>query len=238
MAFNPKNREIAITLIFGFGLLFALTNINQTLGNVYLWFTAGIMFLLLLDNKLTIPFQRSPGGHIRPVAYGVIGYISLLAVSSLVLKIFEPASSSIGSIISIIGASTPALAQSVFANFILLGLFVPFGESNLWIRAFEFVADKLGIKITKQNLTTFSVILLIPVFSFLFVIFHLTTKGIAAFAALVIIFIMMAISLILVILTQEARTAIYFHIIANSVAAFILLSQGAKIITSLILPII
>lgn len=227
MAFNAKNREIGITFIAFAVLLFALTNINQTLGNVYLWFSIGIFLLILFDDKLTITYQRSPGGNLKAVMWGALGYISLLMVSSVVLNVVQPGSASIGSVVRSIGASTPALSQSVFANFILLAFFIPFMETQLWARAMEFIADKFNIKPTRQNITSVSVITLILIFSAIFVIFHLTAKGIASTSSLLIVFVMMVISLILVVIFEETRPAVFMHMMANGVAAWLLLQSGA-----------
>lgn len=227
MAFNSKGREIGLTLIMAFVMLFALTNVNQTLGTVYLFFAAGLALLLIFDTSQTIPFQRSQGGHLQSIFYGAMG-AGIVVIASTLLSGFVGAKYSISSIIKVLSATTPALAQSVFANFVLIAVVLTYFETGLWVRAMEFTADKLGVKANKTSLTSLSTISLALVFSALFIFFHLTSKGVSAIIPLLVVGIMMFVSLMLAIWQEEWRGAYYMHVILNGLSAYLILSSGGQ----------
>jgi len=221
-------KEIIITSIVAFILLFTATNVNQELGNIYLWFngigaTLLIFALISFDGRVNITFQNQKGGTLNAIFWGFAGWIILLLISVIVMKFVDPTKATLGSIIGLLGATTPALASSKILNFINFGFLIPYTETQLWGRATELFRDIFNLRIDKNNLRTFGVIFLFFCLSLSFAIFHITSKGVTALTSLTVVFIMMLISLILIAIFGETRQAVYFHVIANSVASYILL---------------
>lgn len=221
-------KEIVITIIAFFWLLFVATNVNITLGHTYLWFAGGTLFLLLIDklifNKnIEITFQKSPGKTFNAILIGLGGWIVLLISSVFVLKFIDPAKANINAIIGLMGATTPALATSKIANLLTFGIAIAYVETQLWSRALEFFSNLFHIQINKQSLKKIEFLFLIGILSLVFVIFHLTAKGLTNLPALVIVFIMMLISLFIVAYTGETRAAVYLHIFANTIASYLML---------------
>lgn len=221
-------KEIIITSIVAFILLFTATNVNPSLGITYLWFN-GIGAILLIfaliafDGRVDITFQNQRGGTLKAISWGFAGYIILLLISVLVMKFVDPTKATIGSIIALLGAATPALATSKIMNFLNFGLLIPYAETQLWGRATELFRDIFHLRIDKNNMRAGGVIFLFLILSVSFAIFHITSKSVTAFSALTIVFIMMFISLMMIAYFGETRQAVFFHIIANSVASWLLL---------------
>jgi len=228
---KPYIQEIILIIIVAIWLLFTATNVNVQLGSTYLHFTWILAVLLIIgvtifDKKLHITFQKSPGEHLQAIGWGFAGWIILLISSIFVMRFVDPTKASIGAIVMLIGATTPALATSKISNWLNFGLAIPFVETQLWARMTEFFADVFHIKLDKRHIKTLPVITLIVIFCVLFVFFHLTAKGVTAFASLIVVFIMMMISLIMVTYFEETRQAVYMHIFANGTAAYLLLFGG------------
>jgi len=227
---NVKNyvREITLTILTFMWLLFVATNVNITLGQTYLQFAVGSLVLLIIgitifDKKLHITFQKEPGGTFKAILWGIGAWIILLISSVLVLKFVDPASASIAAVMGLLGASTPALATSKIANLLTFGFAIAFIETQLWGRLMEFFADLFHININKQSLGKIGLLFLIGILALLFLLFHLTAKGITNTSALIVVFIMMLISLIMIAIFGETRQAVFMHITANTVASWLML---------------
>ncbi len=226
--FQNYNKEIIITVIAFVWLLFTSVNVNQTLGNTYLWFNGIGLFLLIVGilsfgKKIKITFQKQPGGTLKSIGWGFAGWVILLSISVLVMKFVDPAEATIGSVIVLMGATTPALATSKILNWLNFGVVIPYTETQLWARLQEFFADVFHINLNKRNLRAASVIVLIGLLALAFAIFHITAKGVTSFASLTVVFIMMSISLVYVVYFGESRQAFWLHCFANGVAAYLML---------------
>lgn len=226
-------------------LLFTATNIDSTLGQIYLHFIeGGLIFLVItaifLQDKSIITFQKQPGGTLKALVTGFGAWIALIIVSVFVMRFVDPTQASIGAVLKIMGATTPALANSKWANWLTFSLAVPYSETTLWARGYEMTADLLHINLDGKKFTLPITILFI-VFSLAFSLFHLTAKGITNLPALTIVFIMMFISLILIQIYQETRQAIFLHAIANGIASFIALFSAGSLLfgaNQIVLPLI
>jgi len=230
--FKNYQTEILLDVIAFIWLWFVLTNSNSQLGNAYLW-AAGISLLLLLinilvfDKQVRVTFQKKQGGHLAAIFAGAVGWVILLLVSWVVLNIVEPIKLGLNSIISSLGASNPAFSNSVIINWITVSFAIGYTETQLFARLMEFIADRLKIPINRANRFRLSFLMLIIGLSILFMIFHLTSKGVEAVASLTIVALMMGISLFMIAYFQgETRQAVALHIIANGVAGFMLIKGG------------
>jgi len=220
-------RRTRIALVW---LLFTATNVNVTLGNIYVGFTLASLSLLIIgitifDKKLHITFQKKPGGTLQAIGWGFAGWIILLVTSVVVMRFVDPLKANIGSIILLLGATTPALATSKIANWLNFGVAIAFIETQLWARLVEFFADVFHINVDKPSVKKIlgPLMILIIIFALVFMFFHLTSKGITAFSSLAVVFVMMMISLIMVAWFGETRQAVFMHIFANAVASYLML---------------
>jgi len=235
MATQPRYlKEIVFTIVCFIWMLFVATNVNQVLGQTYLHFTLGSLVLLIIgivifNKKLSITYSNGTNGLFKAIMWGIGGYIILLISSVLVLRFVDPANANVGSIIGLMGATTPALATSKIANFITFGIAIAFIETQLWGRMLEFFGDLFKIDINKKSLKTFGLIFLIAILAFGFMLFHLTSKGLTNTASLVVVFLMMVVSLVMITVFQETKQAVFMHIFANSVASYLLLFSVLQI---------
>lgn len=223
----------AIAIIY---LLFIFTNASIALGTAYQFFIyASVFFLfvnMFIDKNVRVSLQKKQGGNIQAIIYGFIGWIVLLIVSYFILKVFDPATASLGSIINSFGAANPVFSSSKIINFITIAFAVGYAETMLWARGAEFIADMMHIPISKKTKFTISYVFLVIILSVLFAFFHLTSKGVGATSSLIIVGLMMFISMIMIaIFDGETRQAVWMHIIANSAAAIIILLKGGTFLT-------
>jgi hypothetical protein len=227
-------KEIALTVGTFFWFLFVATNVNQVLGQTYQGFTALSMLLLIIgitifDKDLRVTYSKQ-NNILSTILMAIGGYITLLITSVFVLRFIDPAVANINSVLNLMGATTPALSNSKVINLITFGIVIPFVETSLWARVMEFIADRFHIQITKQNIKKIGLILIILILSVGFGIFHITAKGISNISSLIIVVIMMIISLVMVVLSDgETKAAVYFHVIANTIAAYLSLFMSGSI---------
>ena len=232
MRTQPYLKEIILSVVTLIWILFVATNVDQTLGIIYHEFLViGLLLLIIatfvFKDKSVITFQAQPGGTLKALLIGFIGWIALIFTSVLALQIIDPAHATLASVLTLMGATTPALANSKWANWFTFSLAVPYAETQLWARMTEFFADVFHINITSRRIGGGLLVLLL-VMSIGFAIFHLTAKGVTNAPALAIVAIMMLISLIIIIWQQETRAAVYMHMVANGIASYIsLFSTGS-----------
>jgi hypothetical protein len=233
----PLNmKEVSLNVVAFFWLLFVLTNANTNLGNAYLWFlviSTVLLFvnLFIFDKGMKVAFQKVPGKHIEAFFAGAVAWVVLLVASFVVLKVVEPVKATFGSIMSSFGAANPAFSDSAIVNWLTISFAIGYAETQLWARLLEFLSDRFHIKIDNRNKTLIGFVVLVVLLAILFVIFHLTSKGVNAVSSLVIVFIMMALSLFMVAyFNGETRQAVWLHIIANGAAGFLMLFGGSKLI--------
>lgn len=211
--------EIVLSVLAFMWLLFTATNINQQLGTIYTGFIIGSISLLIatqvfFNKKFDVPLANKRISWINAMVGGVAGWISLIFIQSIVYKS--------ESLIKLWGVTALALSESKFANFITFGIVIAYTETVLWARLYEFFSDYFNTRINKQSLLRLGNIMLIVLLSFVFMVFHITAKGISNTVVLLIVFSMMVISLIMVSIYEEMRPAIILHILANSIASYYL----------------
>lgn len=225
--------EIVITVATLIFLIFASTNISNKLGITYLQFLFGSLALffitsLIFDKRMEVTVKKQNTSWVNELFYGAAGWVALLLLSYFVLNsIGKPAT--FGSIFGSLGAANPIFSDSIIFNFLIIALAIPFTETQLFARLLEFFGDIFKVRITKSQTTSLKALILIIVFSALFMIFHATAKGLVG-QALLIVFIMMAISIFLIFWRDgDTRAAIFMHILANGVAAWLLLQGGGTL---------
>ena len=240
---NIKNymTEITMVIVVFFALLFVTTNNNTALGTTYLQFLFGSVVLLFItilifDKRVDVTVKKNNTSWIEEAMYGVGGWVVLLTFSFLVLKLVDPLKANLGAIMSSLNAANPIFSNSVFINFIVIALLIPFTETVVWGRAIEFFGDLLHIKISESTKNTAKFVVLLIVFSVIFALFHSTAKNLVG-SALFIVFIMMAISIYLIGMRDgDMRAAIILHVLANGVAAFLIIR--GSIVTASFLPLL
>jgi len=198
---------IASLIYFGF----TAVNVNQILGVIYLSaFTLGMGIIYNWDKKRDIPFDRT-GNWVLAIFQAIGVYVLFVFLAIIASPIFMKMP--VDQLIALISTTTPALAQSKILNTITFVFFVPFVETMFFVMLFDLGGDWFGYNPRKINLKTIFVVLLL---SFLFMIYHVTAKGISNNLALMMVFLMMFISLIAASFFGEAKQVVFFHMIANA----------------------
>jgi hypothetical protein len=112
--------------------------------------------------------------------------------------------------------TTPALANSFLLTLLGWGFIVPQIETDAFFATlFEYLADLFKISLKQVSAI---LIILITSIAFIFSLFHLTAKGVTNNAALSLTFIFAIISLFIVMQEKQTKTAVFFHMIANTLA--------------------
>lgn len=187
-------------------------NVNPTLGLIFIAFTLTSMVIYRWDSVRTTPLDRSKK-WLMPFVQGILLYIGFVIISALLMPIFEQIP--IGSLIQLLGATTPALSDSIILNTLTFVIFVPFAETIFFVILMDVLASKWNIDITRKGMFKLSTIMLIGGLAFLFLLYHISAKGVTNNAALMLVFVMMFVSLNSAVWFGESKQAIIFHQVAN-----------------------
>jgi hypothetical protein len=233
--FKPYILEITLSILAFIFLWFVLTNANSNLGNAYLWAIAISLFLLLInilvfDKKVDVTFQKVKGKWVETIFQGVLGWVMILVSSFLIFKVVDPLKANFNSIISSLGAANPAFSNSKILNWVVVSFAIGYGETQLFGRLMEFLADRFHIQINRKNMLRTAFVVLVIVLSILFALFHITAKGVEATNSLIVVALMMAISLFMIAWNNgETRQSVLVHVISNGVAGITLLMAGGTL---------
>lgn len=224
--------EIVLIVVTFFFLLFVTTNSNQSLGSTYILFLVGAVVLLFINllifNKsIQVTVKKLNTSNIEELFIAVIAWGVLMVASYVIMNFVDPTKASFGAIMSSLNAANPVFSNSVIVNLLVIALAIPFTETVLWGRGIEFVSDLFHINVNNQNKTRIQFIVILIVFAALFSLFHATAKQLSG-QSLLIVFIMMAISIYLIAYRDgDMRAALFLHILANGIAAVLLIKQNA-----------
>jgi len=210
---NNNSEAIPFILaVLWFG--FVSVNVNQLLGLIYLAvFTLGGMVIYKWDAIRTTPLDKN-GKWFMPFVQGVFVYVGFVLIASLLLPLFQKIP--VGELIQLIATTTPALAGSQILNTITFVIFVPFAETIFFVILMDFFATKMNVDISKRGLFKVGTWALVIGLSFVFLLFHVTAKGVTNNVALLLVFLMMFVTLMVTIFFGESKQAIFFHMIANA----------------------
>lgn len=212
-----KDLELKLLLISLIWFIFTSLVVNPSLGTTYGIITAAALFMYAFDKKKSFVLDKD-GKWLPAIMWAVVAYGIFIVVSPIIVSLLEKID--IGGAIALLGASTPPLATSKIINFITFGFPIAFVETDLWARMMDYFANR--IKLGKTQLMNFAVWAVILSFSFVFLLFHIQSKGLTNNAALFLVFIMMITSYVLMFIFKETKQAILFHIVANSIAAWLI----------------
>ena len=119
-------------------------------------------------------------------------------------------------------------------NLLVIALAIPFTETLLWGRGAEFLSDRFKININNTNKTRIELIVIFIVLAALFALFHSTARQLE-FNSMVVVAIMMGLTLFLIAMRDgDLRAGLFLHILANGVAALILIKQGGSLTLGII----
>lgn len=207
------NAEIGLLLALTVFMIFSAVNVNQALGFTFSIFALASGVFILLDSDRTIPLRQPSQPWLGSILGGVLGYIILITIGGYILV------PGIDKIVALLQSTTPVLSNSVGLNKLIFGVAVPCIESIFFFAVLaDLGSNFLNTKVRRENLFRFKTWILIFSISLIFMLFHLTSKGVTAYSALGLVFFMSIISMILVYWFESYESAVYFHIIANSIA--------------------
>lgn len=207
---------------------FIAVNVNQLLGLIYLSvFTLGSMIIFKWDAIRTTPFNRT-NKWFMPAIQAIFIYVGFVLLASLFLPLFEKIN--VGQLIQLIATTTPALATSQILNTLTFVIFVPFVETIFFVILLDYFATKTNVDIAKRGLLQVGTWALVIGLSFIFLLFHVTAKGITNNIALMLVFLMMMVTLFVTIWFGESKQAVFFHMIANAFGIGLLASLTGVIV--------
>lgn len=205
-------------------VLFLLIAFDPQMATVYLFMIFGAWLWISSDSYISLPIERSGEGRIRKFLWALVSYAGFLLLTTFLFSFLVPtvlADKPFQAIIQYLATATPILRGSKILTLLGWGLVIPIVESAFFFGTlFEGLAEWGGkiighpIDIKTYNIKS---ILLIGVIASLFALFHITAKGLANIP-LMITFVFAVISCVLVIKDQEVYSAIWLHIISNTVA--------------------
>ena len=205
-------------MLFTLALYFQFTavNVNPVLGQIYVVFAILAALFIILDISKTIPLKKGSNSTFGSIMYGAGAYIVLVLLGNFIIV------PGIQAIRKLLSSTTPVLAQSQFLNGVTFGIAVPIIETTfLFAVSLDFLSNTFNIRVDRKGLINLKTWVLIIILSFIFMLFHLSAKGITNIEVLTIVFFMAIISFILILLREDYEAAIWFHIICNLSALFL-----------------
>ena len=156
---------------------------------------------------------------IAALGIAVVGYFVIMFGGQLVVKLLSGVP--ITNVLKLLEASSPIFSNSLILNKITFGIMVAYLETYaIFVVGYDLLASMFNVQINTKNLKNPKLIGIIIGLTLFFLILHATAKSLDQ-ASLVIVGFMGLVSLIIVTITKEGRSAILTHIIANSFAVFI-----------------
>lgn len=224
---RPILTELTIISVFSaWWFFFIATNVSPQLGNVYTGLVLGGAIIAIIDylyGRRDVKFVNPNHSWVTVLISGLVAYALLILIATYVVPIIAEGIS-VSEALKLIAASTPVFAESVIINFLTFGIFIAFIETYaLFVVGFDLLASMFKVEIDKKNLTNIKLWLIIFGISLLFLMLHVTAKGIEDNVALILVFFMAVISLVLTTIFKDARPAIILHIIANCLGMLSLL---------------
>ncbi len=214
--------EMGIVSVFiAFWWFFIQTNVSPALGNVYIGLTVSAVAIALIDSLYGTKEIKlvNPSNDWVTVAFvAVIGYLVLIFGGKFIISLTEVIP--ISEILNLLASSAPVFSQSAIINYITFAIVIAYIETYaLFIVGYDLLASMFKVRIDKSNLTNPKLWLIIFGISLLFLMLHVTAKGIDNQSTLVIVFFMAVISLVLTTIYKDGRPALILHILANGIAS-------------------
>ena len=210
-----------VALFFGWWFFFVASNVDATLGEIYIGLTLGAGLMALIDNSLDkkeLELVNPNNSWIAAITIAVVGYFVIIFGGQLVVKLVSGVP--LVDVLKLLQSSAPVFSNSKIINDLTFGFFVAYIETYaIFVVGYDLLASMFKVSISKQGLRSIKIWLIIIGLTAFFTILHATAKALDQ-SSLVVVAFMGLISLIIITITKEGRTGILTHIIANSVAVF------------------
>jgi len=214
--------ELGLCIFLVFWFFFIASNVDFQLGNLYGILALGALIIALVDYqfaKREIQLMNPNNSWIAALGIAVVGYFVIMFGGQLVVKLLSGVP--ITNVLKLLEASSPIFSNSLILNKITFGIMVAYLETYaIFVVGYDLLASMFNVQINTKNLKNPKLIGIIIGLTLFFLILHATAKSLDQ-ASLVIVGFMGLVSLIIVTITKEGRSAILTHIIANSFAVFI-----------------
>jgi len=209
-----------VVTFFLWWFFFVQTNVNPQLGNTY----TGLVVGSALGGLVVYRFGRKDIDLVNPnntwigaITIAFVGYFVIIFGGQLVVKLF--AGVPLSDILSLLQSTAPAFSESRIINGITFGIMVAYIESYaLFVVGFDLLASMFNVRIDRQGLKNPKLWGIMIGIMFLFVILHVTAKGVENQATLIVVGFMAIVSMVMIAYTKEGRTGILTHIYANTLA--------------------
>lgn len=232
--------ELGLVGIMSYFLFFVSTNVNPTLGSIYQGLALLGIILAVVDisyGKKSIPLVNKRIDWGKAILISAVSYVVLIAGSYIASGLAKAIP--LSEILGLLGASAPIFSSSPSINFLIFAIVIPFLETYVIFGiSIDLFSSLFKIDLQRKNIFSTKLMTLIIVIMISFLLFHVNAKGIENESALILVAIMAFISCVLVIVYQEFRIPILFHIIANTVGYLTAFTAIGPAIVSLSLPLL
>mgnify|MGYP001606644829 CR=1 FL=1 len=219
--------ERATFVIVATFLLFIATNMDQTLGLIFVGFALINQVAFSADKRHTFMIQKNKS-LIASIPLAIMGWGASILLSWTLVNILgstgfiQTAAIGFDQLLSIISEaqSTLAFSNSYVLNLVSFGVLVPIVETVL----FGGTLFELGTDLTKTSIPgslsgiSLTLFLIMIAIAGVFTAFHFTSKGVGNDVALVSVFSFMVVTLIVILVEKQLAAAVQMHIIANTIA--------------------
>jgi hypothetical protein len=217
-------------------LLFLLINFNLEIGTIYIAMAIidWLSYYIFVKNVSTaqIPLERNANDRLTKIAWAIGAYIAFVFITGLIVTKVSSLNSSmssfeyLSSLVSQTFSATPILYGSTYLKLAVWGILIPIVETRFFFRtAFMWATVRTTFKMP-TNIMSISAFGYAAFFGILFAVFHIVAKGITDNNALMVTGLFGFLSIMVIIFFRESVTAIYLHIINNTIGTMALLKLG------------
>lgn len=232
----------------GLVLLFFLTNMDPSMSSVFSFILIIGFILYWTDKTVNIRLESKPN-RVRSVAVALVAYFVFVVVSAFVLSglklipsfSFTSAASTYSQYLaSLFSSYSPALAGNALAVIVAWCVVIPIVETFAFFGGYlEWLSEKFNVPLAKRGPRFVLVVILVAV---IFMLFHLTAKGVSNNPGLIMTAIFGLVSGVLVFYTGQLLEAILLHIFTNTIGVLstpaIGLAVGATVPMWLIIALV
>lgn len=215
--------EYVLLPVLGASLILISLLFNDTLADVYEKFvliTITMFFITKIDKnfqkqKKFISINSIPSNTLKSIGKALMGLTIVIIGTMIVGGMFNVLDSfTVSSVFESLQSSTPVLEGNVGLSFFAWGQLIPILETLAVGMAFVYFLSLLRVRV--DDFKNPKWLALVSILSTLFMYLHLQAKGVDSLG-LISTFIFMVVSLVLISIDKEYESAIWMHIINNSV---------------------
>ena len=213
---NVTKKETSFFVIMLLTLIVLAINFDNFLGYLFAIILIGGALMGIFDINKSTRFPISKGNVKRSLTVAILGLVAVYIISPFILLLFGYGKFGTLSVISLFAQQNLIFTGSVILALVSLGFVVAPIETNLLSRIMDYLRDRWGTGLDKISVNYLLMLLISTLF---FVVLHFNAKGLSG-ESLIPVGVFFAISFVMIGYEKEQLSAIFMHVINNTIAVW------------------